>query len=358
MNKKNYYKIVPGLIVAFSIISLTLFYKNGHTFFRRREVTARTDPAIPKDFEPAYLKLHKSGELQARAEKLWNLMESCSLCPRTCGVNRIKGQTGFCGAPGQRLFVASAQLHFGEERPLVGRGGSGTIFFTHCSLKCDFCQNWNISHEGRGSSRSIEDLADMMLDLQNRGCHNINVVTPSHYIAHIVKALDIAAGKGLRLPVIYNTSSYDSIEVIKLLDGIIDIYLPDFKYWDGEMAKKYSAGASDYPEVTKEVILEMQRQVGIAKPAEDGNIYRGLMIRVLVMPDKVSGSEEVVEWISEYLPKKTYVNIMAQYSPQFRAYNHKQISRRITAEEYASVVNRAHEVGLTNLDTRGFRWFR
>ena len=285
-------------------------------------------------------------------------MEKCQLCPRICAVNRHKGETGFCGAPGVRLFVSSFHAHFGEERPLVGRGGSGTIFFTHCGLRCAFCQNWDISHLGRGSASSIDGLAEMMLHLQARGAHNINLVTPTHYLAHILKALDIAAAAGLRLPIVYNTSGWERLEILRILDGIVDIYLPDFKYWDSQMSAKYSSGAESYPEVTREAILEMQRQVGAAKPAKDGIVYRGLMIRVLVMPDSVSGSEEVIEWIAENLPKDTYVNIMAQYSPQYKAYDYPEISRRLTAEEYKRVVNRAKESGLTNLDFRGYWWLQ
>lgn len=309
-------------------------------------------------FEPAYLKLHRLGELKERAQRLWEMMQDCRLCPRYCKARRLEGKTGFCGARGTELVVSSYHPHFGEERPLVGSGGSGTIFFSHCNLKCVFCQNWDISYLGRGRTRSIEELAKMMLHLQKIGCHNINLVTPTHYVAHIIKALDIAAGKGLRLPIVYNTSGWESPEVLKMLEGIVDIYLPDFKFWDSQMAAKYSSGATSYPELTKRAILEMQRQVGAAKPAEDGIIYRGLMIRVLVMPDNVSGSKEVIEWIAENLPKNTYVNIMFQYSPQHRAYDYPQISRRVTAQEYERVVRRAKELGMTNLDARAYRWLR
>ncbi|MBE0477892.1 radical SAM protein [Candidatus Aerophobetes bacterium] len=353
--------IVVGIMVVFALLHLDFREKQSEESFERRaseqrEAIAQKSAATDAGFEPAYLELHRSGELGSRAEKLWQVMESCRLCPRKCGVNRLAGETGFCRAPGKELYISSYHAHFGEERPLVGRGGSGTIFFTHCNLKCMFCQNWTISILGRGSKSDTERLADMMLELQKRGCHNINVVTPTHYSAHILKALDIAAGKGLQLPIVWNTSGWERLEILKLLDGVVDIYLPDFKYWDSEMAATYSSGARSYPEVTKEAIREMHRQVGVAKPAEDGIIYRGLMIRVLVMPDRVSGSEEVIEWIAENLPKDTYVNIMAQYSPQYKAFDYPQISRRITAEEYERVVGRAREVGLTNLDIRGFWW--
>ena len=308
------------------------------------------------DFEPAYLKLHKTGELEKRAEKLWAIMERCQLCPRRCGVNRLKGMSGFCGAPGATLVVSAFHPHFGEERPLVGNGGSGTIFLTHCNLRCVFCQNWEISQLGRGIESNIGELAGMMLALQKIGCHNINLVTPTHYSAPILKALDIAAETGLRLPIVYNTSGWERLEILKLLDGIVDIYLPDFKYWDSDMSAKYSSGAESYPEITREAILEMHRQVGVAKPAKDGIMQRGLMIRHLVMPNNTGGSEKIMEWIAGNLPKDTYVNIMAQYNPVYKAYDYPEISRRITSEEYEKVVKRAQEMGLTNLDIQGYRW--
>ncbi|MFW6139315.1 MAG: radical SAM protein, partial [Spirochaetota bacterium] len=299
-----------------------------------------------------------TGELKKRAEELWAIMEKCRLCPRRCGVNRLEGMKGFCRAPGATLVVASFHEHYGEERPLVGTGGSGTIFLTHCNLQCVFCQNYTISHFGRGSETTIDGLAGMMLQLQERGCHNINLVTPTHYSAPILKALDAAAARGLRLPIVYNTSGWERLEILTLLDGIVDIYLPDFKYWDGEMAAKYSAGAESYPEMAGEAILKMNRQVGVAKPTEEGIIERGLMIRHLVMPNNVAGSEKIMEWIAENLPKDTYVNIMAQYTPVHKAYDYPEISRRITAEEYKRVVQKAGDVGLTNLDVRGYLWLR
>ncbi len=313
---------------------------------------------IPFDFEPAYLKLHRTGELKERAKELWAIMEGCQLCPRRCRVNRLKALSGFCHAPGATLVVSGAHAHFGEERPLVGRGGSGTIFLSHCNLRCVFCQNWQISHLGRGSETDIDEFAGMMLQLQGNGCHNINVVTPTHYSPHVLRALDVAAGKGLRLPVVYNTSGWERLEILTLLDGIVDIYLPDFKYWDSDMSAKYSAGAESYPDVAREAILEMNRQVGVAKPTDDGIMQRGLMIRHLVMPNDIAGSERIMEWIAENLPKDTYVNIMAQYTPAHEAYSYPEISRRITEAEYEKVVQRALDVGLTNLDIQGYWWLR
>jgi len=219
-----------------------------------------------------------------------------------------------------------------------------------------FCQNWQVSHLGRGNDSSVDELAQIMLKLQKAGCHNINLVTPTHYSAAIVKALDIAAAKGLHLPVVYNTSGYERLEMIKLLDGIVDIYLPDFKYGDNAMASKYSAGAEYYLELTRAAVLEMYRQVEVAKPGSNGIMQRGLMIRHLVMPNDSSGSEKVMEWIAENLPKDTYVNIMAQYRPVYKAFDYPEISRRISTKEYNKVVSRAVETGLTNLDVKEYGW--
>jgi putative pyruvate formate lyase activating enzyme len=311
----------------------------------RPKRTAQIDPG----FEAPYLRLHKSGELKKRADELWSIMESCELCPRRCGVNKLEGNKGFCQADSQ-LQISAYRPHFGEERPLVGKGGSGTIFLTNCGLRCVFCCNWQISQGGQGEDRAVEDMADMMLRLQERGCHNINFVTPTHYSPHIVRAVDIAAGKGLRLPLVYNTCGWEREEILKMLDGIVDVYLPDFKYADGEMAAKYSSGAEAYPEVTKAALLEMHRQVGVAKPAKDGLMYRGLMIRHLVMPNRVSGAKEVFRWIGENLPKDTYLNIMAQYTPLHKASEYPKIARRLTREEFVEAVQWATEAGLTNLD--------
>lgn len=317
----------------------------------------KTLSETPVEDWPSYLNLHRSGELRRRAEVLWEMMRECSLCPRECGARRLDGQRGFCRAPGSRLVISSYSAHFGEERPLVGRGGSGTIFFTHCNLRCVFCQNWEISHLGRGAEVTLEDLAQMMLDLQRRGCHNINVVTPTHYSPHILKALDLAAGRGLRIPVVYNTCGWEKLEIVRLLDGIVDIYLPDIKYAESRTAARFSAGATTYPEITQQAVLEMHRQVGVARTPPDGIMRRGLMIRHLVMPNHVEESIKVMEWIAANLPKDTYVNIMAQYHPCYKAFDFPEIARRVTPEEYRKVVRRARELGLTNLDVANLRWF-
>jgi putative pyruvate formate lyase activating enzyme len=284
-------------------------------------------------------------------------MRSCELCPRRCGAERLDGEEGFCGSTSQ-LVTAAYHPHFGEEEPLVGEGGSGTIFFSNCSLRCVFCCNWEISQGGRGGATSLNTLATMMLRLQEMGCNNINIVTPTHYSPHIIHGLDIAAARGLRLPLVYNTCGWERPEILNRLDGVVDIYLPDFKYSDGSMASKYSSGASTYPEITKAALLEMHRQVGVARPAADGLMYRGLMIRHLVMPNDVSGSKEVIGWIAEHLPKDTFVNIMSQYTPLFRASDYPDISRRVTRREYNEVVDYAKQVGLTNLEIQGMRFFR
>lgn len=305
------------------------------------------------EFEPAYLKLHKSGELKKRGEELWNRMKKCNLCPRECGTDRLSGERGFCKANSQ-LEISSYNPHFGEEKPLVGKGGSGTIFLTNCGLRCVFCINWEVSWEGMGKAQSLEAMAMMMLKLQEMGCHNINFVTPTHYSPHILLSLNIAAAKNLRLPVVYNTCGWERMDVLQLLDGVVDIYLPDFKYADGKMASKYSSGADSYPEITQKAILEMHRQVGVAKPSSDGILYRGLIIRHLVMPNRVSGAKEVISWIAENLPKDTYLNIMSQYRPVYKAFDYPEIARRITREEYEEVVSHAKALGLTNLDIQGY----
>lgn len=311
-------------------------------------------PANASVFEPAYLDLHRRGELARRGERLRAMMARCHLCPRQCGAARLAGERGFCGASA-RLEVASHHPHFGEERPLVGRGGSGTIFFSHCNLRCVFCINWPISQGGEGDRCSTDDLAAMMLRLQGLGCHNINVVTPTHYAPHIVLALDRAAAKGLRLPIVYNTSGWERVEILELLDGVVDIYLPDLKYADPAMADRYSSGARSYPEVTRAAILEMHRQVGVARPGTDGIVRRGLMIRHLVMPNGVSGTRQSIDWIASHLPHDTYVNLMSQYRPAFKAADHPALARALTRAEYEQAVTWALAAGLTRLDVQGWR---
>ena len=305
------------------------------------------------DFEPAYLSLQRTGELKERGEKLWERMGKCDLCPRMCGVNKLDNERGFCGA-NSNLEISAFHPHFGEESPLVGKSGSGTIFFTNCNLRCVFCINWEISQGAHGKRIGISRFAGMMLKLQSMGCPNINFVTPTHYSPHILLAVDIAASKGLRIPLVYNTCGWERNEILKFLDGVVDIYLPDFKYANGTMAEKYSSGATNYPEVAQSAILEMHRQVGVAHPEDDGLMRHGLMIRHLVMPNKIGGSKEVINWITSNLPKDTYLNIMSQYTPVYKATDIPELSRRITRKEYSEVVQHAINVGLCNLDIQGF----
>jgi putative pyruvate formate lyase activating enzyme len=313
-------------------------------------------PSISQDLtevgnlKPSYLDLELEGKLEQIEKELWKIFNACQCCARECGADRIKGETGFCSSTAQ-LKVASYHPHFGEELPLVGSRGSGTIFFSNCNLLCCFCQNWQINHRGDGQHISHRDLAEMMLNLQGLGCHNINLVTPTHVVPHIVKALRMAIVRGLEIPLVYNTSGYDNIEVIKKLDGIVDIYLPDFKYQDGELASKYSSGAIDYPEIAAEVIKEMNRQVGKLVVDERGIAQRGLIIRHLVMPHNIAGTDRFVRWVAEQLSTDTYVNIMAQYRPEHKAFDYPEISRRIANAEWHQALKWARDAGLTNLDS-------
>jgi putative pyruvate formate lyase activating enzyme len=316
---------------------------------KRGGVTGPPRKKPARRFEAAYLKLERSGELKRREAALWTILASCRCCPRRCGANRIKGETGVCSSTA-RLKVDSAGPHFGEEKPLVGSGGSGTVFFSNCNLLCCFCQNWEINHRGDGRHINHAQLAEMMLGLQRRGCHNINLVTPTHVVPHIVKALRIGIKRGLRLPLVYNTGGYDSPEVIKLLDGVVDIYLPDFKYQDGKLAAKYSHGAKDYPQVAAKVIKEMHRQVGDLRTDGDGVAQRGLMIRHLVLPHNIAGTDRFVRWVARELTKTTYVNIMAQYRPEHRARDYPELSRRITQKEWRQALAWAKGAGLVRLD--------
>ena len=303
-------------------------------------------------WRPAYRKLEDEGKFAERIEQAWSIFEECSLCPHQCGVNRRRGERGHCRAS-DKVTVFSHHPHFGEELPLVGKHGSGTIFFSHCNLRCVFCQNWPIAHEGRGRQVSEEQLADMMLDLQGMGCPNINLVTPTHVMPNIVKATRVAMKKGLRIPLCYNTSGFERVENIRLLDGIVDIYLPDLKFMDGAQAKRYTlTTAEDYPEMAQGAIIEMQRQVGEMMTDKDGVALRGLMIRHLVMPNRVAGTREFVSWVAEKLPKSTYVNIMSQYRVEHLAFGYPLIARAITAEEFLEAMKWAEEAGLTNLDRR------
>jgi putative pyruvate formate lyase activating enzyme len=286
--------------------------------------------------------------MKDKIKKAYKLMEKCSICPRKCGVNRLKGQVGFCKA-GLLPMVSSFHAHFGEEPPVSGRNGSGTIFFTHCSLRCVFCQNHPISQLGQGKEVTVEELAGMMLKLEAEGCHNINFVTPTHYMPHILEAIFIARDKGLKAPLVYNSGGYESMEALEILDGIIDIYMPDMKYSDNALSKKYS-NARDYFEINKIAVKEMYRQVGDLK-IEMGIARKGLLIRHLILPENLAGSRKIFEFIANELSPGTYVNIMAQYYPCHSANKFPEIDRRITAKEYMEAVRLAEKAGLKN----GFR---
>lgn len=299
--------------------------------------------------EPSYLALHQSGKLSQIAETLYGLYDSCTLCPRLCKVNRTKGKKGFCRA-GSTVKVSSASPHFGEERPLVGVHGSGTIFLTHCNHLCIYCQNWDISHKGEGDEISDKQLAALMLRLQGMGCHNINFVTPTHFLPNIITALAQAAENGLKVPLVYNTGGYESVEILKLLEGVFDIYMPDYKYSNGEIAGKYTPGANDYPEIAQAALKEMHRQTGVLQTDKYNIATRGLIIRHLILPDDLAGSEAFFKFVAQELDKGTYVNIMAQYHPCYQAHNHPSLSRRITGEEFQQAEAMARKYGLYNLD--------
>ncbi|RDV84745.1 radical SAM protein [Ammonifex thiophilus] len=295
------------------------------------------------DFIPAYKKLSPQ-EFSRRIAEGFRRLQACNLCPRRCGVNRLQGERGICRA-GREVVVSSYGPHFGEEAPLVGLFGSGTIFFTYCPLKCVYCQNYEISQLGEGSPISIRELSRIMLRLQARGCHNINLVTPTHFVPHILAALYRASKRGLALPIVYNTSGYESLETLALLDGIVDIYMPDFKYADARAAAKYS-GVRDYPEVAKAALKEMQRQVGDLEIDERGLAVRGLLVRHLVLPENLAGTEEVMEFLAREVSPRCFVNVMAQYYPAYRAHEFPPLNRRITSQEYRAAVEAASKRGL------------
>lgn len=305
------------------------------------------DKKTDKGFITSYLKLPKV-TLEEKTLKALKILKKCVLCPRSCEIDRTAGEEGFCRA-GDKPFVSSWNPHFGEESPLVGQRGSGTIFFTHCNLGCLFCQNWTISHTGEGGIYSLEALADMMIVLQNYGCHNINLVTPTHQVPMILKSLGIAKEKGLNVPIVYNCGGYESIDTLKILDGVVDIYMPDFKYSIPDTAMKYSK-AKDYPQVAKAAIKEMHRQVGDLVLDKKGTALRGLLVRHLVLPEGIAGTEEIVKFLAEEISPDTYTNIMAQYYPCYQAVKNPPLDRRLTNDEHRKAVKAAREAGLKRLD--------
>lgn len=306
---------------------------------------------------PGYLALHQTGELAVRAERAWSRLRSCRLCPRRCRVDRLAGELGQCQT-GALARVASYGPHFGEERPLVGRGGSGTIFFAGCNLACVFCQNHDISQPNKPPGDggllwevTSEQLARMMLDLQSRGCENINLVSPSHVVPQILVALEIAVESGLRLPLVYNTGGYDAISTLRLLRGVIDIYMPDMKYSDDRVGARLS-GVPDYVRYNHQALIEMHRQVGDLVLNEKGVARRGLLVRHLVLPGGLGGTRQVARFLASEVSPDTYINVMAQYRPMHRAWAYPEIARSLTAEEYRRAVQEVSGAGLWRLDER------
>ncbi|HSF34181.1 MAG TPA: radical SAM protein [Candidatus Tectomicrobia bacterium] len=297
------------------------------------------------DGDPSYMALYRTGELRRRVTALERLLASCTLCPRDCRVNRAGGELGLCKA-GHQLMLAAAFPHFGEEPPLSGQQGSGAIFISWCNLLCQFCQSWEVNHRGEGVPVSAQELAEIMVDLQSQGCHNINFVTPTHYAPQLIAALPWAIEQGFRLPLVYNCGGYESLEVIQLLDGIVDIYLPDIKFLDPLASERYLDGAADYPEVVRAVLKEMYRQVGNLELDAHGIARRGLLVRHLVMPGMTQDSHAVLRFIADELSPQTYVNLMDQYRPCFQAGRSPEIARRTTAAEHRAVVEMAHRLGL------------
>ena len=294
--------------------------------------------------KPSYLEKLSLEDLERRAKDLLELLNDCRLCPQECRADRLNGELGNCES-GKEVIISSVGPHFGEEPPLVGFRGSGTIFFTGCNLRCEYCQNYDISQLRHGNAVSIESLSDSMLNLQQIGCHNINIVTPTHFTPQIIEALIIASKKGLELPLVYNCGGYESTDTLKLLEDIVDIYMPDIKYSDNELALKYS-NAKKYWSVVRAALKEMHRQVGDLRLNSLGIAKRGLLIRHLVLPNQLAGSKEVLEFISNDISKDSYVNIMDQFRPAYHADRYPELNRHIKNEEYIETVNYAESLGL------------
>jgi len=305
-------------------------------------------------FEPAYIETFNKGLLAEKIKTANELLKSCTLCPRKCEVDRLSGETGICKT-GDKAYIASFNAHFGEEAPLVGINGSGTIFFTHCNLLCIFCQNYDISHLGHGEEMSNEQMAGIMLHLQNAGCHNINFVTPSHVVPQILSAVEVAVKNGLSVPLVYNTGGYDRVETLKLLEGVFDIYMPDFKFWDSEVAETMCK-AGDYPEVARNALVEMHRQVGDLVTDESGIARRGLLLRHLVLPSGLAETREIMRFIASKISKNTYVNIMPQYRPCGRAAEVKELSVYLSKKDFQAALQEAMEEGIERLDSRRRRF--
>ncbi len=301
-------------------------------------------------FQPAYIEAYSRNLFPEKIRRALLLMETCTVCPRKCSRERSRGEKGFCRTGGLPE-VSSYGPHFGEEKPLVGKHGSGTIFMTYCNLGCVFCQNYSISRLGEGTPISSDHFSRIMVDLQRRGCHNINFVTPTHFVPQILQALPEAIEMGLSVPLVYNTGGYDSLEALELLDGIFDIYMPDFKFTKSDVAMKF-AGAPDYPEVVKSAIKEMHRQTGDLVFDEDGIAVRGLLVRHLVLPQGLAGTREVMRFLANDISENTYVNIMNQYYPCGDLIrSDSPLARRITRGEFAEAIRIAKEEGITRIDS-------
>ncbi len=300
-------------------------------------------------FVPRYLATHRNSELSAKAEQAAALLNKCILCPRKCKVDRTADELGFCGT-GRLAKIASFNAHFGEESPLVGEHGSGTIFFSHCNLGCSFCQNFSISRGKEGQAITDAQLAQVMINLQQMGCHNINFVTPTHVVPQILAALVIAADKGLNIPLVYNSSGYDRVETLQILDGVMDIYMPDFKFWSNDIAE-LTCRAGDYPEMARKALTEMHRQVGDLK-INNGLAESGLLVRHLVLPESMAGTAKVMQFLANKLSPDTYVNIMAQYRPCGDAYQTKALARAVSKLEYETALMETQQAGITRLDRR------
>ena len=297
--------------------------------------------------QPSYVRLHQSGELRERVDKAYEMMKECELCPHLCRVDR-EVKKGSCRA-GLQPVVSDYSQHFGEEKPLVGTHGSGTIFFAYCNMKCVFCQNYDISYEGLGNKVTANELADIMLILQSRGCHNINLVTPTHFVPGILEALDIAVEQGLKIPLVYNCGGYERVETLKILENIVDIYMPDVKYNSSEVARMYS-GVSDYPKKVKLALKEMYSQVGALVTNDRGIAVKGMIVRHLVLPEGLAGTKEIMEFIAKELSPEIFVNIMEQYYPAFKAHQYMHLSRRITSKEYKEALKFAKKAGIVSGD--------
>jgi putative pyruvate formate lyase activating enzyme len=295
---------------------------------------------------PSYIAAFHSGALRARMDEALQRLVACFLCPRKCGVNRLHDERGYC-ATGRRAIVCSTFAHHGEEPPVSGDNGSGIIFFSRCNMRCVYCQNHHFSQSEEGKAVSAEELARFMLDRQEEGCHNINLATPTHVMPQILEALVLAVPQGLNIPLVYNTSGYELPEAIALLDGIVDIYLPDMRYADAATAQKYS-DAPDYPAHNQAGILAMHRQVGVARFNEDGTIARGLIIRHLVLPGGLSETKAILDFIAREVSQETYISLMSQYFPTFQAHEHPPLDRRLYLDEYEKAVGMMQEAGLHN----------